>query len=90
MDVKLENTLENWNKYRDESCKLPEETQKKQFNEICQLSGEYWLESCRDANSSLCLEHSEINVSIIIGGLSAQKQALLQKLYRPKLKEILC
>ncbi|GBN05982.1 hypothetical protein AVEN_248246-1 [Araneus ventricosus] len=61
MDVKPENTLENCNKYRDKSCKLPEETQKKHFNEFSQLSGEYWMEICRDDNSPLCKEYSGLS-----------------------------
>ncbi|GBN83024.1 hypothetical protein AVEN_62821-1 [Araneus ventricosus] len=59
-----ENTIENWNKYREVVCSSSEEENKKQFNEFFQIGGEYWLEVCFNMFSKGCKTAEKAAVSI--------------------------
>ncbi|CAL1300779.1 unnamed protein product [Larinioides sclopetarius] len=50
-----ENTEEDWIKFKEIGCKLPEEQRKKAFTEWGTLIGEYILDICQEHDSELCI-----------------------------------
>ncbi|CAL1294545.1 unnamed protein product [Larinioides sclopetarius] len=67
-----ENTLEFWIKSTNTYCGLPEEQQKKAFNDWCTLVGEHMLKVCRDPTSEICVK-SDLAADQFAGLLSKYK-----------------
>ncbi|GBM47395.1 hypothetical protein AVEN_257991-1, partial [Araneus ventricosus] len=63
VDVKPENTLENWVIYREKSCKNSEVQRFENVNEFGKLTGEYGLVACMNQFSKECKEMEESIIS---------------------------